>query len=379
MELRTTDHVLDLLDASVAAAAAGAAMELGLFWMLATDPMPPATIARALGIPPRRCAVWLQVLEHGGLLAATPRGYGPTAAARGTILAAYSQETWGLLAQEARERLDALLHLPDRLREPRASGDQPTYVSRMAEDPVRARRFTRMLLELHGPLAATVADALDLHTATNVLDLGGGSGVVAMALAHRFGQLRITVVDLPAVCAAGREIVAERGLADRIAYLAADLLGDELPAGADVVIECDVGLYDEGLFRRVWAALVPGGRFLIIDQLAPDERSALPHLTWSFDSAVRDPDFVAPTTTTVRELLERTGFEVVRTVPLTGPGGQEDRHTAGAVLIEAVRVAAGALAEPRTLVLPGRPGRPGRTDGPPPHRAGRRAARPRAG
>jgi predicted TPR repeat methyltransferase len=337
MELRTTDDVLDLLDASVAAAAAGAAIELGLFWILAAGPMPPAVVAQALGIPPRRCTVWLELLAHGGLLVATQDGYGPTAATREAILATYSQETWGLLAQEARERRDALRDVPHMLREPRRSRDRSTYVARMVEDPVRARRFTRMLLELHEPLAASVADALDLRSATNVLDLGGGSGVVAMALARRFAQLRITVVDIHTVCAAGRDIVAERGFADRIAYVAADLLGDDLPPGFDVAIECDVGLYDEGLFRRVRAALVPGGRLLIVDQLAPDERSPRPHLAWAFDGALRDPDFMAPTTSSVRDLLERAGFAVVRTGPLAGQGVRQDQLTTGAVLIEALR------------------------------------------
>jgi SAM-dependent methyltransferase len=335
MEIRRTDDVLDLLDAAVVAAAAGAAMELGLFWLLAGAPRPPAEIAAALGIPPRRCAVFLQVLERHGLLVATGGDFEPSPAARDAILAAYSRETWALLAEEARERRDGLGDLKDRLREERPSRPRPTYVEKMADDPLRARRFTRMLLELHEPLAASVADVIDVGSATSVLDLGGGSGVVAMALARRHAGLHVTVLDIPTVCAAGREIVAERGMAGRVDHLAVDLREDPLPPGADVAIECDVGLYDEGLFRRVRAALAPGGRFLIVDQLAPDERGPLPHLVWAFDGALQDPDFAAPTVATVCDLLGRAGFADVRAGPLARAGTPEDQLTSGMVLIEA--------------------------------------------
>ena len=49
-----------------------------------------------------------------------------------------------------------------------------------------------------------------------------------------------------------------------------------------MVLECDVNVYSEALFRKVWAALNPEGRFVIVDQLAPERGVAPPsRLHWA--------------------------------------------------------------------------------------------------
>jgi SAM-dependent methyltransferase len=335
VEIRTADDVLELLDASVASAAVGAAVELGLFWLLADEPLGFAEVGERLGIPAARARVWLQLLEGAGLIEPTDSGYRPSSEAREAILAAYSRGTWALLAEEARERRDGLSDLPRRLREPGPAVPTPSYVVRMAADPDRARRFTRMLYELHQPLADLVADSIDLGDAGRLLDLGGGSGVVSITLARRFPRLKITVADIPTVCAAGRDIAEENGLGFRITYQPVDLLHDDLPRGFDAVLECDVGLYDEALFGRVRAALRPGGRFVVVDQLAPDDDHPPAHLEWALEGALRDPGFAAPTVASVADLMRAAGFEDVLHRLLPAMGGPGDRFAERMTLIEA--------------------------------------------
>ena len=74
----------------------------------------------------------------------------------------------------------------------------------MVEDPERARRFTRMLYELHHALADELAGCLDMSDVDRVMDLGGGSGVLSMALLRRNPHLTAMVVDVANVCAVGR-------------------------------------------------------------------------------------------------------------------------------------------------------------------------------
>jgi len=159
--------------------------------------------------------------------------------------------------------------------------------------------------------------------------------VVSMALLRRFRGLQAPVADLPNVCAAGREIAAAAGLGHRIGFLPVDLLRDVLPSGFDVVIECDVGLYNEALFRRVRAALVPGGRFLIVDQLRLNDDLPPPHLEWALEGSLRDPDFAAPTVRAIVALLEALGFVNASHEPLSGSAGEVDRLHDRMTLIEA--------------------------------------------
>ena len=63
----------------------------------------------------------------------------------------------------------------------------------------------------------------------------------------------------------GREIAVENGLEKRVSYQAVNFLQDDIPSGFDMVLECDVGIYNETLFRKIHKALNPGGRFVILD------------------------------------------------------------------------------------------------------------------
>jgi ubiquinone/menaquinone biosynthesis C-methylase UbiE len=195
-----------------------------------------------------------------------------------------------------------------------------------------------MLYELHEPLAADLAERLSLKGVKRVMDLGGGSGVVSMALLRRHPKLKAVVVDIENVCAAGRRIAEENQLQDRIEYHAADFLQDPLPPGFDMVVECDVDVYSEALMSKVWDALEPGGRFVIIDQLAPEEGVAPPtRVHWAFRGSLGDPRFRYLTPAEVKVQLEKAGFEIRGETPLPIVRRGPERVTRGMVIIEARR------------------------------------------
>jgi predicted O-methyltransferase YrrM len=344
MKPTTTEEILDLLDAPFTSTALGAALELGLFRLLDHRPLDLDGVADALKIPRVRCGYWLQLLVEADLIEEGVEGYQPSPIARQTVLETFSHDTWALLAQEARERLPGLCDLPVHIRNPGSAHaalgiDRPTYVARMTADPARARRFTCMLYELHQELADQVAMRLDLAGAKRLMDLGGGSGVISSALARRHPGLEITIVDIENVCVAGRELAVRNGLEDRLTFHALDFMKDELPSGFDTVLECDIDIYGDELFRKVMNALVPGGRFVIVDQLAPDDGIAPPSRThWALDGSMRRPEFMFPTAERIKRQLVKTGFDVRPETPLslTGP---DDRFTDGMTLIEAYKPA----------------------------------------
>jgi len=221
MKITTYTEVRDLLRAYVSSAALGAAMELGLFWKLADQPQSEDAIAQNLGIPLNRCRYWLETLSQLGLLEKQGELYTLSAAGRATIVDARSQETWALLAQGERENYmvgnDLTTHIQKSDSTWALQGlALPDYVQQMIESPDRVRRFTRMLYELHQPLANELAATVDMTGARRLMDVGGGSGVISLALLRRYPGLTATVVDIQNVCVAGREIAAENGMAERI-------------------------------------------------------------------------------------------------------------------------------------------------------------------
>jgi predicted O-methyltransferase YrrM len=339
MKPETADDLFDLLDANLTSTAVGTALELGLFWLLAEQSLDAEGVGQALDIPTNRCRYWLQLLESVGLLDQVPGGYAPSDTTTRAILDTYSEETWTFLAQAARQSSSLVRDLPLHIRAPGSVWDAqglaaPNYYAEIVESPEQARRFTRMLYEIHLPIADALAQCLDLSGVKRMMDLGGGSGVMSLALLDRKPDLEAVVVDIPNVCAAGREIAAQRSLAERITYHEADFLRDELPTGFDLVLECDVGSYGKALFHKIRSSLNPGGRLVVIDHFVSDPSVAPPScLFWAFTGALANPRLTHTTTDDIRARLARAGFRVLSETTL--PHGEVWRWSADWVAIEA--------------------------------------------
>lgn len=316
-KLTTTEDVYGLLYAPPASAALGTAIETGLLWMLAENPMDGDGVAKALKIPGKRAHYWLQYLHSLGILDSVPQGYVPSSLAHTAILDTHSQESWQHLVLDERERTTCIqglsqfiselgsLWIVQKLAEPK------DYVDKMRASPERAREFTRMLFDVHQGLANDIADLLDLINVQRMMDLGGGSGVVSMALLRKHPSLISTVVDIENVCIVGREIAAEVGLSERISYHAAEFAIDDLPTGFDLVLQCDVGVFGTELYEKLWSTLKLGGRLVLVEHFSPDENSAPPtRVEWTFLDSLHDSDFSFPTIDQVETQLLQAGFEV---------------------------------------------------------------------
>lgn len=315
--LTTKEDVYSLLGAPTESAALGAAITTGLLWMLAEKPMNGDEVSQVLNIPGKRGHYWLQYLESLGILETVAQGYIPSPGVRSAILDTNSRESWQHLVIDEGEK-DACVHgLPQFISEPgslwtiQGLEEPKDYVDRMRADRERAREFTRMLFEVHQNLANQVADLLDLKGVERMLDLGGNSGVISMALLRKYPKLTSTIVDIENVCIAGREIVAEQGFSDRITYHPAEFAGDEFPSGFDLVLQCDVGVYGMQLLQKLHRSLKPGGQLIFVDHFSPAENLAPPtRLEWTFLDSLHDPNFSFPTLDEFKLQLAQAGFDV---------------------------------------------------------------------
>ena len=103
-----------------------------------------------------------------------------------------------------------------------------------------------------------------------VLDVGGGHGQFCVALCNKYPDLQAEVLDLPGACVAGRAMVADVGMRERVVHRAGDFRTDEWGTGNELVLifhvmhnatEAEAKL----LVDRAFAALNPGGTVVIYD------------------------------------------------------------------------------------------------------------------
>src|SRR5258707_1975657 len=101
----------------------------------------------------------------------------------------------------------------------------------LARNPGEARRFDRMMLEVHGPETPAIVAAYDFSPFEHVVDIGGGNGSLLSAGLATCPKLRATLFDMPEAVAAAKP--GEGGPLPRLSVVSADVFTTPAAAGWD--------------------------------------------------------------------------------------------------------------------------------------------------
>jgi demethylspheroidene O-methyltransferase len=130
------------------------------------------------------------------------------------------------------------------------------------------------LMALSQPLVAEeVLGAVRLEPKSSLLDVGGGEGAFLAAVAARSPDLKLTLLDLPAVTTRAKVRLAQQGISHRIELVGANFLTDPIPKGHDVITLVRVILdHDDNsvitLLKSIHKSLKPNGILIIAEPMA---------------------------------------------------------------------------------------------------------------
>ncbi|MEY4696699.1 MAG: hypothetical protein RIT14_1127 [Pseudomonadota bacterium] len=142
-----------------------------------------------------------------------------------------------------------------------------------AADPALAQRYSDLMADSQGLVAADTLALVDFSAARHLLDLGGGTGAFLAAVGRAHPHLALSLFDLPAVVPGAEARFAAAGMDGRVTIHPGSFRDDPLPRGADMISLVRV-LYDHadatvaGLLRAVFATLPPGGRIVISEPMS---------------------------------------------------------------------------------------------------------------
>lgn len=156
-----------------------------------------------------------------------------------------------------------------------------------------------------------------------LLDVGGGHGMISVALCRKYPDLMAEVLELPEAAVHGRAIVAEEGFADRVRYREGDFRTVEWGKDYDVVLLFNVihnATRDESrkMIEHAFAATKPGGKLALLDADYKDTGGDLDtvagfnELFFFLLSAAR-----AYPEATIRGWMKEAGFAEIRKARLT--------------------------------------------------------------
>ena len=140
-----------------------------------------------------------------------------------------------------------------------------------------ARREFLMGMNGYGLISSPqVVAAFDLGRFRRLVDLGGATGHLAIAACRRYPNLRAVVFDLPGALPLAREIIGASTVSDRIELIAGDFFVDALPEADLYALGRILHDWTEAKFlsllRRVFDRLPPGGAVLIAEKLLDDDK-----------------------------------------------------------------------------------------------------------
>jgi SAM-dependent methyltransferase len=257
----------------------GAAASHSLFTHLAAGADTTSELAARAGIAERGAQTLLDGLVSLGLVEAHDGRYRNTAEAA-TYLVEGQPTCLSPFAELKLAEMRRLVTLPDVVRNGGPLSDAATEV---AENP-HWEHVVRGIAGQAVPVANIAADVLGLAAADeiSILDIGGGSGIYSAIWLELNPTARSTQLDWGRVNAIARELLIERGVADRFTCVEGDFHTTDFGAAAyDVVVFSHIA-HQEGpednvaTFARIRDALKPGGTLVVSDYIVDDDRSGPP-------------------------------------------------------------------------------------------------------
>ena len=250
-----------------------AANELGVFSAIGRDTSTAAEIAKRCRADAEGTRLLLDALVSLGLLTLKRGRYRNTPLGRRYLDGHSPQAITNLLWL-----LDSHWHNWTKLAEALRKG-RPGWAP-ITATPAFRRRFSLAMHERSHVLAAPTVRTIRLPSrAPRFLDLGGGPGSYAIALAKRYPRLTGVVLDQTVTVA--RRLIREHHLEGRLQARAGSLFKGDLGGDYDAVLCANVvHVFNQHenltLLKRVRKALRPGGKLFIVEFFLDSTRTKPP-------------------------------------------------------------------------------------------------------
>lgn len=231
-----------------------------------------AALAQKTGLPADRLVRLMRYLTHRGVFTvAEDDSYGLTPVSMLLCEGAPGGQRDFLDLDGAVCRLDRVaVNLLDALR-----SDEPAYRAMYGRDawedlsaqPALAATFDRAMEHKSHLMAPGIVAGYDWASVGDLVDVGGGKGVILAEILRANPSLRGSLLDLPGTSEAGKAIFDAAGVSDRARVIGGDFFTD-IPAGAGAYLMVNV-LHDwddvkaEAILRAAAEAAGPAGRVII--------------------------------------------------------------------------------------------------------------------
>ena len=258
------------------------ANRLGIFDLLAGDPLTSAEIAKRLQLNERMAALFLNACVGLGLCEKDGGRYANSRASE-VFLVSSSPAAMGNSMSFMDDIYATWGDLEQALRSGEPAKQAITY---LGDDKEQTRHFVYSMHDRAMAIGRALPDVVDLNGKRRMLDVGGGPGTFSALLTGRFEGLKSEVLELEGVAAVAEEILTDTGAADRVTMICGDYHTSDFGTGYDVVLMSGMFHRESAdscrqLIAKAHDCLEPGG-ILIVNDVFTDEDGTTPEFSALF-------------------------------------------------------------------------------------------------
>ena len=249
-----------------------AGMQLDVFSPLGEGPLPASDVAAALGVRADKLEPLLYALVTAGLLEVRDEQFSNTEEAQ-EFLVKSSKRYLGGAHSAYSDLWSSTMHTAESIR----SGIPQAKHDFAAMNKAELRDFIRGLDAGASATARRLNKTFDMTRFAQLLDAGGGSGGVAVALCELCPGLNATVGELSNVAEITRECVGESAVGDRVSVIDVDLIAEVPTGNYDAIVlrsVLQVLSAEEAakVVENLAASLTSGGELFVVGRMLDDSR-----------------------------------------------------------------------------------------------------------
>lgn len=155
-------------------------------------------------------------------------------------------------------------------------GEGSTLYERIKNDPQLHGVFYEYMDAYSEYAIPHFLNQTDFSRAKSILDVGGGGGGNAIAIAKKYPQTSVTLLDLPTTEPVAAKKIARAELSNRVHFLAGDMFAGPFPQGHDAVLflhQMVIWSMEQNskLFQKAFESLNAGGQVVVFSSVADDD------------------------------------------------------------------------------------------------------------
>ena len=304
-----------------------AGIELGVFNHL-SEPRTADAVAAAIGSHPENTKLFLDGLAACDLVTKKDGTYRNMKVAQ-EFLVEGSQTFMGPMLTITAQTFFAIDDLPKLVRE---GPLPPSPEADMTSGQIWAQYAAAMANAERAGIARQapeiVSDLPEFPTLAKMLDLGGGPGLIGIAIVAAHPSMSGVIYDKPAMVRVAETAIKEYGMEDRMGVMGGDFIHDPIGEGYDLVwASSSLSLAKDdmdSMIAKIYDSLSPGGVFVVLHEGLTHERTEPDAMVLSMMPLALTGQDMRFDQGEIADSMLRVGFRSVRSRTLNTDWGPMD-------------------------------------------------------